>query len=329
MEIQILSSNKIESITSKRKNEVKLGEKINTLSHFNLDELRNSTAKFVILGVKESVGPRANLGKAGAESAWDAFLPKFLNIQSNRYLEGSECIVLGALDFPDLGQSEEINDLRNETAEIDQYLTSVLKTIFEADKIPIIIGGGHNNSYSNIKSAAKFANNKSISCINLDPHADFRSLEGRHSGNGFSYAKAEGYLSNYAIIGLHESYNSENMLQELNNLQVSFSTYEDIFLRDQITFNDAIEKALHATDEDFYGIELDLDAIENIASSAQTPSGISVQDARKYVTKLGHSNKAVYLHLCEAAPSLSPQPDQIGKLLAYLASDFIKARKDC
>lgn len=329
MEVQILSRNKIESLTSKRKNEVKIGEQIQSITHFNLEELKNSAAKFVVLGVKESVGPRANFGKAGAESAWDAFLPKFLNMQSNRFLNGEECLLLGAIDFKDLGQNEDIKILRNETAEIDQYLTSILKTVFEAEKIPIIIGGGHNNSYSNIKSAAKFATNKSISCINLDPHADFRPMEGRHSGNGFSYAKSEGYLNHYAIIGLHESYNSESMLQSLDEQHVSYSTYEDIFLRDQISFARAIEKALHAMHEDFYGIELDMDAIENIASSAQTPSGISVQEARKYITSVGNSSKSIYLHICEAAPSLSSQAEQVGKLLAYLVSDFIKARKDC
>jgi formiminoglutamase len=33
-----------------------------------------------------------------------------------------------------------------------------------------------------------------VNAINFDAHSDFRILEGRHSGNGFSYAYEEGFL---------------------------------------------------------------------------------------------------------------------------------------
>jgi formiminoglutamase len=36
--------------------------------------------------------------------------------------------------------------------------------------------------------------------INFDAHSDFRILEGRHSGNGFSYAYEEGFLKKYFIL---------------------------------------------------------------------------------------------------------------------------------
>ena len=72
---------------------------------------------------------------------------------------------------------------------------TLLKIIIKAKKIPIIVGGGHNNAYGIIKGSA-LALNKKINVLNIDAHADFRPLEGRHSGNGFSYAFHEGFIKN-------------------------------------------------------------------------------------------------------------------------------------
>jgi formiminoglutamase len=49
---------------------------------------------------------------------------------------------------------------------------------------------------------------ENVNAINFDAHSD-RILEGRHSGNGFSYAYEEGFLKKYFIFGLHENYTSK------------------------------------------------------------------------------------------------------------------------
>jgi formiminoglutamase len=326
MKIQLITSEQISQLTAKRNGETKIGETVQSLTTFNVQALAESSARFVFIGIREDIGPRANLGRAGAHSSWDSFLPKFLNMQSNRFLNGSDCLILGSIDLNGLTDSNEIEDLRTATSKMDQIVTDTLSIIHQAKKIPVIIGGGHNNSYSNIKAAAINSESGKINCINIDPHADFRPLEGRHSGNGFSYAFDEGFLKHYAIVGLHEGYNSENMLNALDNKKVSYTTFEAIFILEEINFNSAISKELEAVNNDKYGVEVDLDAIENVASSAQTPSGITPTNARRFVHKAGASKNACYMHLCEAAPSLSNQPDQVGKLLAYLAADFVKSR---
>jgi formiminoglutamase len=47
-----------------------------------------------------------------------------------------------------------------------------------------------------------------VNAINFDAHSTF-ILEGRHSGNGFSYAYEEGFLKNILFFGLHENYTSK------------------------------------------------------------------------------------------------------------------------
>jgi formiminoglutamase len=58
-------------------------------------------------------------------------------------------------------------------------------------------------------------------------------------------------------------------------------------------------------------------------SSAYTPSGFSVENARNYIRKLAHHKKCVYLHLPEGAPTNIQEEKIVGKTLAYLVWDFI------
>lgn len=327
MNFQLLEKNDVEAIVSKREGETKLGECIQLATVDLKETLANSKSMFVLFGVAEDIGPRANCGRGGANSAWQAFLPKFLNIQSTQKLSGEEILLLGHFDFSELMKETDLKALRKAVPIIDKQVSSLVKLIVEAGKIPLIIGGGHNNAYAALKGSSD-ALQQAINCINLDPHADYRALEGRHSGNGFSYAKAEGYLDHYSILALHENYNSQSMLEQMQKDGVHFSFYEDLFLRNDTPFSKAVENAIINVKTNFFGVELDCDSIENFPSSAQSPSGISAKEARQYLSICGAEEKAMYLHLPEAAPSLvEGSAEQVGKLLSYLVSDFVKARK--
>ena len=73
------------------------------------------------------------------------------------------------------------------------------------------------------------------------------------------------------------------------------------------------------------GIELDMDAIRLMPSSAISPSGFSLEQGRHYVRKCVKSLKTAYLHLPEAAPQTEHEARLVGKALTYLVTDFIKA----
>jgi formiminoglutamase len=77
---------------------------------------------------------------------------------------------------------------------------------------------------------------------------------------------------------------------------------------------------------DFCGIEIDLDAITNVPSSAKTSSGLSPIQARQYVYHSANQLSALYFHIAEGAPILShiKADNKTGKLIAYLMTDFMK-----
>lgn len=304
------------SCVSQREGEVKLGEKVAVYS-----DLENFTGKYVVLGVKEDVGPRANLGLSGADAGFTCFLKRFLNMQSNSFFTGEEVLLLGEVFVHT--EITELAALRSGVAELDGLLVSLLVPIYEKGLIPILIGGGHNNAYPLIK-ACSMVRNEAIDVVNCDPHADFRALEGRHSGNSFSYAMQEGWLANYAVLGLHQQYNSQSMLDRLAEEECYVTFFEE-YLTGQRDFLADVDDVLRQVSDVSLGVELDMDAIIGMPSSAFTPSSFSLEEVRKYVIKCAKSKKAAYLHLPEAAPKNEREEAIVGKALAYLVSDFIKS----
>lgn len=326
----------IEELTRSRAGEIKVGQRVAcTLSDWKKD-LKASNARFVLLGIAEDIGVRANFGRPGAATAIKPAFDSILNQQHNTWFNAENLFVLGEIEVQDLmAKAQELNQkneqdlklLRELTAEVDKRLIPIMQTIIATNKIPIVIGGGHNNAYGNIVGAS-LAKTKSVNVINCDPHLDFRSLEGRHSGNGFSYAFEEQHLNKYAVLGLHEQYNNAASLNAFteHSQRLYYQSYESIFVRAQMSFSSAIDRCIAFVKDSACGIELDIDAITNVPSSAKTSSGLSPIEARQFVYTCASNLEVLYFHIAEAAPVLShiKADNKTGKLIAYLVTDFMK-----
>jgi formiminoglutamase len=335
------------SLTKVRRFETKLGERIQYLRGTEWPEvLTQSSAKYVLVGIPEDIGIKANYGTGGADTNWYPFLNSFLNIQSNDFCSGEDILLLGNFDFGDLkyliennagNEEEKIDAYRHAVNTIDDEVETLMKVIAAANKTPIVIGGGHNNAYPIIKGVAKGLYKSEIlpiaqiNAINMDAHTDYRGMEGRHSGNAFRYAESDGYLGKYSIAGLHESYISQNVLADIStNPFIQYTSYEDIFIREKKTWLQALAQAVSFTEDNFSGIEIDTDSIENVLSSACTPAGVTVLQARQYVRFTAAHARVAYLHICEGASQLADgrKDESTGKLLSYLVSDFVKGMNE-
>ena len=322
-------------LLNKRSGESKFGQHVQILTSISniYEQLENLDVTHVIFGLPEDVGVFANHGNQGASKAWNSTLKVLLNIQSNQYTKANKVLILGHLDFKvELLQVSKLNPSRKKdvikarkiVSEIDVHVSHLIHQIVSSGKKPIVIGGGHNNAYGNIKGTA-LALGKPINTINLDAHSDFRVEEGRHSGNGFSYALSEGFLNRYFVFGLHENYTSDSIFKALNKLNnTSYNTFEALEIKKDLKFKQALQNASEFICEDNFGIEIDCDAIENIPSSAMTPSGFSVNKTRQFLNFFAKNNNVMYLHICEAAPTKKTATN-VGKLITYLITDFIKS----
>lgn len=305
---------------TERDGEIRIGQNVLFRSSAGMEGASGSwkEKKFHVIGVKEDIGPRLNGGKGGSHTAFDAFISRFLAVQSNQFLNGNSICIHGFIDAIepiDLISNGHVDDL-------DYLLASWVKEVVDAGGIPIVIGGGHNNAYPIIKGVSESLS-LAIAVVNLDPHADTRAMEGRHSGNPFSYAYEYGFLGHYSVLGLHESYNNQYILDRLHEMK-AFSTFYESWLEKPFKFQADIDKVYDSHFQTVMGVELDMDAIAYMPSSAFTPSGITVDQARIYVRKMATLEKVCYLHLPEAAPKNEAEELIVGKTLTYLVTDFVK-----
>lgn len=301
------------SYISKRAGEVRLGEQVKTYQP-DLD-----TPHFVLLGVQEDVGIRRNGGIGNKLGVYELFLKSFLNIQENEFLSGNIIAVDGFFSI--------IHETEDCLQELDDALSHKIQTLISEGHTPLVIGGGHNNSYGMIKGAA-LSQKQPVHVINLDAHADLRTIESRHSGNGFSQAKSDGYLHKYAMFGLHEGYNNTHILTSIqNDSDIKAVFYEDIVLRQKYTFEQALEDCLSHVNSGAFGVEWDVDSMEGVLSSALSPLGWSAQQVMRFLYAAGRRD-GVYLHISEAVAEREDglKNPTIGKLLSYAVQAFIKGK---
>lgn len=327
----------IEAELQRRPGEQKLGEHLRFPDPNDwaagLNRLFHEGVRYALVGIPESVGPMANFGRCCSEYAWQAFLHAFCNLQHNQFLYGESIVCLGAVDTASINAEaaalnrqhpDRIDRLRQLCDELDHRVAPVLATVYEAGITPIVVGGGHNNAYPLIQTAARSLQGaQGIGCINFDPHADLRPPEGRHSGNSFHYALQEGVLHRYFVLGLQEVYTPQSMLDFIAaHEQIGFSRFDPSEnpaerVDDILAFFDDPDLPL--------GLDIDLDAIAGMPSSAMTPSGYTLDQTRAFLRTLASRRRLRYLHLPEGAPARDnpTQMRQVGKSLAYLVSDFI------
>lgn len=345
--LQLLQRADLAAVQQRRDGETRLGEAIQFLNPLLplLDAMHEAMAhgaKYAILGIPEDLGPRANFGNGGADLGFDAFLQRFVNLQANETIAAEHIVVLGTVQCADLMEQgaalhssdpAQLATLRSLCAQLDQRVADVLLPIFQAGLLPIVIGGGHNNALPLLQALATYSGS-AVDAINLDPHCDFRLLEGRHSGNGFSYAHQAGWLRRYFIVGLHEQKNAQAALQQMRQAGVGYRSYQAIFQRRDSSLEQALHDAIDfvgASEPVPLGIELDTDSISQMPVSAMTNTGVSVSDAEYYVWTLARLSRVRYLHLAEAAPAMHPGGlkagmSEAGQVLAALVLAFIAAR---
>jgi formiminoglutamase len=334
--LRAITADAVRSMTPRREGERKLGETIRTLPpETGLAEgLRaRPEAGFAVLLVPEDIGVRANFGRPGAAALAQAALRRLLAMQDNPGLRGERLVLAGEVAVQDLMQQAVGLDasrpgdrarLHALVAEVDARVTAAVGAIVAAGRDVIVLGGGHENAFG-ILAGVRAATGAAPGCVNLDAHADLRADEGRHSGNPFSQALAQGHLARYAAIGLHERYLNEHMWRTLADDARLLGVTLEAMLRGETTLERSLDRAVTHLAGGVATIEVDLDAIAGVPSSAATPSGFTPEEVRRGVHQLATRLDARVLHLCEGIPGEADVAG-VGKLAAMIVGDFVRAR---
>ena len=292
--------------------------------------------RVAILGVPEDIGIRANMGRPGARRMWRAFLPRFLSMQSNPFLDGSAVCIAGTVDVRDLRRAvrdadpnaigprtraDGIRRLREATAEIDQRVADVVAGIRAQGAVAVVVGGGHNNAFGILAGCSRTAG-APMGCVNIDLHADLRPAEGRHSGNGFTYARMNGHLGPYAIVGMSEAYATRSIVDSIRADPGILAITLESMLRGEQGLDGAVQLAAAHVGNAPCTLEIDLDAVAQAPASAAAASGFTGAEVRAMASRLSARLKVHAVHVAEGAPGLGPwSADMLGKLVAEIVRD--------
>jgi formiminoglutamase len=327
----------IRTMTTLRDGEVRLGQRVGIVGP---EGQTPAGTQVVLVGIPEDIGVRANLGRAGARRMWRAFLPRFLNMQSNTFLDGATVAVAGCIDVRDLNKTAKGIDatiggpraradalltLRDMVSEIDRRVASVIEALRRSGVVPIVIGGGHNNAYGILAGCAR-ASGQSLGCVNIDLHADLRPCEGRHSGNAFTYARADGHLDRYAVVGMSEAWATQSIITAIeSDARTAAFTFESM-LRGGVSPLRMAELAAAHVAGSKATLELDLDAVAQAPASAAAASGFSGAEFRSMATMLANTVQLQAAHIAEGAPGNGAWPtEMLAKLVAELTRDIATA----
>ncbi|HSH51686.1 MAG TPA: hypothetical protein VK982_08170, partial [Bacteroidales bacterium] len=86
------------------------------------------------------------------------------------------------------------------------------------------------------------------------------------------------------------------------------------------------QRALNFVKAGRFGVELDVDSLENLLSSAWSSVGISSYESLNYLYNCGKEREVCYLHISEAVYKRSDGMENIliGKLVNYLVQAFCR-----
>ena len=333
-----ISADEVRTLTAPREGEVRVGERVAVLAP---GAQPTGRARIALLGVPEDVGVRANLGRPGARRMWRAFLPRFLNMQSNAFLDGAAVAVAGTVDLRDIrratkgldatvggprSRAEALEALRRATAEIDGRVASAVEGLRREGFVPVVVGGGHNNAYGVLAGCAAALGGRPLGCANVDLHADLRPAEGRHSGNPFTYALDHGHLSRYAVVGMSEAYATQAIVEKVAaDTRVQAITLESMLRSGTPPVQAAMAAAAHVGGGPAT-LELDLDAVAGAPASAAAASGFTGTEFRAMAAALARRLDVHAVHVAKNTPLLGPWPaEMLGKLCAEVVRDACAA----
>ena len=119
------------SRTSIRQGEERLGQRIAAVNESDWTNANSLPHKFIIVGIEEDFGVRANHGRGGADRAFQSYLNYFLNMQVNRFFPAESVAILGAVVATASVEDDNIEALREATAANDHTVSAVVRRITE------------------------------------------------------------------------------------------------------------------------------------------------------------------------------------------------------
>ena len=269
------------------------------------DEEDYPEATHVMIGCPLDEGVRRNNGRAGAAEA-----P--LGIRSQLYrLQSPKKSGINLFDAGDIGETDPLEKAHD-------VLTETVSQFLKDNKKVIVLGGGNDISYADVRALAEVE--KNISAINVDAHLDMRIADKMTSGTPYRKLIEDGYLEakHFYEFGIRPESNASFYLEDAENLGVHIYWLPQLIEKGVVK---SFQKIVEMIDQRPFFLGLDVDSVQAADApgvSASSPTGFS---GREVIQLIRLARQKENLKLFEIT-EVNPQFD-IDNRTVKLAAQFI------
>lgn len=272
---------------------------------------------FALVGFACDEGVRRNGGRVGAKLGPDAFRVAFANLPS--HLDSSKVIYDCGTVACEGDNLEEAQDT----------LASVITLLLKSNILPIVIGGGHELSWSQYRGYADAYPNKACSIVNFDAHYDIRPLQtGKgHSGSSFrqihTHCKEQQIPFDYSCIGISKYGNTANLHQTAREMKTAVVFAEDLHQKGNIAAAAVMERVKLSSNPIYLSLCLDVFAAADAPGvSAPQSMGLAPWQLIPHMLSLMQTGRVITIGIAELCPTYDLD-SRTAKLAAQIVSMLI------
>lgn len=298
--------------------------------HWLIDEIRFDEkdyfdATHVLIGCPQHEGIQRNNGRIGAEKAPNKIREQLykLQVQKDHPVKLFDAGNIGT-DFFDA--SDGLNLLDTEVPDaLDKVHDSLTKAVTEFlrdGKKVIVLGGGNDISYADIRALSE--TEREISAINIDAHLDMRIADEMTSGTPYRKAIEDHYLvpQHFYEFGIRPESNAAYYLENARELGVNIHTLDQVLEHGVIsTFQNILGQI--GIRPFFLGLDMDsIQASDAPGVSASSPTGLSGREVMQIIHHAKQNENLKVLEITEVNPKYDID-DRTVKLAAQLVYNFL------
>lgn len=280
------------------------------------DEKDYFKSTHVLIGCPQHLGVQRNNGRIGAAEAPNKIREQLYRLQ---VLRNSEVRLFdaGNIITDVFDSNDQFEDSEDALDKIHDSLTHCVSKFLKDGKIVIVLGGGNDISYADVRALSE--SHRSVSAINMDAHLDMRIAKRMTSGTPYRRLIEEGFLAAEHLyeFGIREESNGAYYLQDARAQGVNIFTLPMLWEKGVV---DVFREMLGKIDSTSLFIGLDIDSIQTSDApgvSASSPAGLSGKEVLQCLRLARSREQLKVFELSELNPRYD-RDNQTVKLAAQL-----------
>lgn len=280
----------------------------------SLESLDQYSEKYVLLGFACDEGVRRNLGRLGAKEG-----PQEIRKALRNFSVHFDPLV-NILDVGDvLCEGEKLE-------EAQEKLASVVAQIRSFNKIPVVLGGGHETAWGHFLGLKEDILGSKLGVVNFDAHFDLRVCDSKNlASSGTPFFQAADLCQNlgrkfsYAAVGIEDFSNTSLLFQKAKELGTLTIRREEIQEQGLLEAEQRLKAFCEPLDKIYLSLCLDVISASHAPGvSAPNPLGLYPRELHFFVKFLVKTGKVAAFDLVELSP-----PNDIDGVSARLSAFYV------